>query len=148
MVFLRLKQPGDGVSILIVRLSIRALLEFRYSTKDPEVPIGALTTIGIGFLLHIRQTFTKASGNAWQVFSYFDPIGNTLFISAIICLLLALHWGGDTYQYSNGRIIALFVLFGLLLIGFVIVQLHRSEDATGKVSQHVTIMSYSRTWVY
>ncbi|KAF5014224.1 hypothetical protein F66182_14864, partial [Fusarium sp. NRRL 66182] len=76
-----------------------------------NLPIGALTTIGIGFLLHIRQTFTKASGNAWQVFSYFDPLGNTFFISAIICLLLALHWGGDTYPYSNGRIIALFVLF-------------------------------------
>lgn len=97
------------------------------------MPIGALTTIGIGFLLHIRQTFTKARGNVWQVVSHFDPIGNTFFISAIICLLLALHWGGETYPYSNARIITLFVLFGLLLIAFIIVQVRRSEDATGKV---------------
>lgn len=119
--------------------------EFRRMLIDASaVPIGALTTIGIGFLLHIRQTFTKASGNAWQVFSYFDPLGNILFISAIICLLLALHWGGDAYPYSNGRIIALFVLFGLLLIGFIIVQVRRSEDATGKspgaLLSHCTIL--------
>jgi hypothetical protein len=117
------------------------------TTPWHPVPIGALTTIGIGFLLHIRQTFTKASGNAWQVFFHFDPIGNTFFISAIICLLLALHWGGDNYPYSNGRIIALFVLFGLLLIGFVVVQVLRSENATGKVSYHVAIRLHCHTYV-
>lgn len=62
---------------------------------------------------------------------HFDPAGNTLFVSAIVCLLLALHWGGDTYAYSNGRIIALFTLFGVLLIGFILTQILQQETATG-----------------
>jgi hypothetical protein len=49
---------------------------------------------------------------------------------AVICLLLALQWGGTTYAWSNGRIIALFVIFGVLLIGFLYVQYIQKEDAT------------------
>ncbi|KAL9117854.1 MAG: hypothetical protein Q9187_005603 [Circinaria calcarea] len=60
----------------------------------------------------------------------FDPIGTVLFIPAIICLLLALQWGGTTYAWSNGRIIALFILAGLLLIGFLAVQVWKGENAT------------------
>ncbi|KAL9117491.1 MAG: hypothetical protein Q9187_005973 [Circinaria calcarea] len=60
----------------------------------------------------------------------FDPIGTVLFIPAIICLLLALQWGGTTYAWSNGRIIALFIMTGLLLIGFLAVQVWKGENAT------------------
>lgn len=59
-----------------------------------------------------------------------DPIGTVLFIPAIICLLLALQWGGTTYAWSNGRIIALFIMTGLLLIGFLAVQVWKGENAT------------------
>lgn len=49
---------------------------------------------------------------------------------AVICLLLALQWGGTTYAWSNGRIIALFVVFGILIIAFVFIQYIQKEDAT------------------
>jgi hypothetical protein len=60
-----------------------------------------------------------------------DIPGNTLFIASIICLLLALQWGGVTYAWSSWRIILLFVLFGLLLAAFVVVQVFMGEMATG-----------------
>jgi len=60
----------------------------------------------------------------------FDPIGTILFIPAIVCLLLALQWGGTTYLWSNGRIIALFVLFGVLIVTFVGVQIWKGDEAT------------------
>nr|GAT55040.1 major facilitator superfamily transporter [Mycena chlorophos] len=60
----------------------------------------------------------------------FDPIGTIIFVPAIVCLLLALQWGGSTYAWGNGRIIALFVLFGVLITAFIAVQIWRQEDAT------------------
>jgi len=49
---------------------------------------------------------------------------------AVVCLLLALQWGGTKYAWSEGRIIALFVVFGILIIGFIGVQFWRQDSAT------------------
>lgn len=53
-----------------------------------------------------------------------------MFLPAIICLLLALQWGGSKYEWKNGRIIALLVIAGLLIIGFLAIQVWKQEDAT------------------
>lgn len=66
-----------------------------------------------------------------------DPLGTLCFLPALICLLLALEWGGSTYAWSNGRIIALLVLFCVLLIAFGLLQVFRSED---RVTVPVRIM--------
>lgn len=49
---------------------------------------------------------------------------------AIICLLLALQWGGSKYEWKSGTIIALFVVAGVLIIGFIGVQLWKKDSAT------------------
>jgi len=59
-----------------------------------------------------------------------DLEGTGLFIPGIICLLLALQWGGTTYAWASGRIIALFILFGILMIGFIAVQIWKQDRAT------------------
>ncbi|KAJ6553897.1 hypothetical protein B0H10DRAFT_2241681 [Mycena sp. CBHHK59/15] len=64
-----------------------------------------------------------------QRINQFDPWGTLLFIPAIVCLLLALQWGGSKYEWKNGRIIALFLLFGILIICFLAVQ-SSVKDAT------------------
>ncbi|KAK4446706.1 major facilitator superfamily domain-containing protein [Podospora aff. communis PSN243] len=58
-----------------------------------------------------------------------DWLGIALFIPSIVCLLLALQWGGLAYPWNDGRIIALFVLFGVLGILFGAVQFRRKERA-------------------
>ncbi|CAD0013159.1 unnamed protein product, partial [Aureobasidium pullulans] len=60
----------------------------------------------------------------------FDPAGTVIFLPMIICLLLALQWGGSTYPWSSGRVIALFVVFGVLLAIFVSIQFYVGEKAT------------------
>jgi hypothetical protein len=47
-----------------------------------------------------------------------------------VCLLLALQWGGTKYPWSDARIIALFVVFGLLIIAFMVIQVLSGERAT------------------
>lgn len=60
----------------------------------------------------------------------FDLLGTFLFIPGVVCLLLALQWGGTKYAWNDGRIIALFVLFAMLIAGFVAVQVWLQEKAT------------------
>ena len=59
-----------------------------------------------------------------------DIYGTIIFVPCIVCLLLALQWGGQQYAWSDGRIIALLTLFGALLVVFIIIQLWRGESAT------------------
>jgi hypothetical protein len=66
----------------------------------------------------------------WQ----FDPIGTILFVPSIVCLLLALQWGGAIYAWGSGRVIALLVVFVVCLLGFVAVQWWLGDDATGWLS--------------
>lgn len=58
-----------------------------------------------------------------------DLEGNALFIPGVVCLLLALQWGGSKYPWNSGRIIALFVLFGVLIAGFIVVQIRKKDKA-------------------
>jgi hypothetical protein len=59
-----------------------------------------------------------------------DPLGTFVFLPGMICLLLALQWGGVEYAWSDGRIITLFVLAGVLIIAFIGIQIWRKEAAT------------------
>lgn len=100
-----------------------------------NLPIGAITIIFIFFF----YTSTAASNTQRVPFSQmtwkeraqkFDILGTAIFVPMIVCLLLAIQWGGSTYAWSNSRIIALFVLFGVMLVAFLFVQYKAGENAT------------------
>ena len=59
-----------------------------------------------------------------------DPLGTVLFLASVICLLVALQWGGTKYAWSNWRIVLMLMLFPLLLIAFLGVQIWKPETAT------------------
>ena len=47
----------------------------------------------------------------------------------MVCLILALQWGGSTYSWSAPKIIGLLVTFSILFIAFVIVEVLTPETA-------------------
>lgn len=59
-----------------------------------------------------------------------DPLGTLFFLPSVVSLLLALEWGGSEYAWSDGRIIALFVIFGFAFIAFAAVQVLMPKTAT------------------
>ena len=79
-----------------------------------------------------------------------DVYGTAMILPGCVCLILALQWGGLTYlvghepwmifvankvdislaQWNDGRIIALLVLAGVLLLGFILVQVFLPKTAT------------------
>lgn len=49
---------------------------------------------------------------------------------AVICVLLALQWGGTSYPWSNWRNILLLVLFGVLVLCWLLLQYIKGDSAT------------------
>ena len=91
-----------------------------------NLPIGAITVAVIA--LFFPDPVRKIKHEPWSVrFWQFDPFGTAVFMPAIICLLLALQWGGTTYAWDSWRIILLFVMFGVLIAVFLFDQ-HRQQD--------------------
>ena len=95
-----------------------------------NLPIGAVTIFGIALFFTSPPRKAEESIGFIARAKQFDPIGTIFFIPAIVCLLLALQWGGSQYAWGNARIIALFVVFGVLIIAFIGVQIWQQDNAT------------------
>ncbi|KAL3300166.1 major facilitator superfamily transporter [Colletotrichum asianum] len=94
-----------------------------------NLPIGAVTVLVI--LIFFPDPVRKVAKEGWRTrLIQMDPIGNLLFMPAIICLLLALHWGGVTYSWKSSRIIALLFIFGTAMTSFIYIQYRNQDNAT------------------
>jgi EmrB/QacA subfamily drug resistance transporter len=98
-----------------------------------NLPIGAVTFAFIAFFYHPTEKSRAQSfkeGGWRKNLEKFDIYGTIVFLPMILCLLLDLQWGGAKYPWSNGRIIALLVVFAILLIAFVGIQFWKQDNAT------------------
>ncbi|KAM0802567.1 major facilitator superfamily domain-containing protein [Usnea florida] len=95
-----------------------------------NLPIGAVTIVGIALFFTSPPREQENSIGFWERTKQFDPVGTTIFLPCVISLLLALQWGGSRYHWNDGRIIALFVLAGVLGIAFAGVQVWQGDNAT------------------
>jgi MFS family permease len=94
-----------------------------------NLPIGAVTIVVLVLMLQMPPA-RKAGTPIREQFLQMDPLGNLCMIPGVVCLLLALQWGGATYAWNNARIIVLLVLAGVLLLAFVGIQIWLQEKAT------------------
>ncbi|KAL4922593.1 major facilitator superfamily domain-containing protein [Aspergillus aurantiobrunneus] len=80
------------------------------------------------FMLKLKPPKTTAT--TWkQKIARLDLPAFALFVASILCLILALLWGGKQYSWRNARIIVLFILFGLLMVAFMAVQGRNGDEA-------------------
>ncbi|KAG4439917.1 hypothetical protein IFR05_004592 [Cadophora sp. M221] len=93
-----------------------------------NLPIGGLVAIIILFVLQAPPSKNKDSLR--EQVRKLDPLGTSVFLPGIVCLLLALQWGGAEYHWQNARIIVLFILAGILLSIFVFIQFKSGDNAT------------------
>jgi hypothetical protein len=94
-----------------------------------SLPIGGISAAVI--ILFLRIPPNPDSGKSFtKRFLELDLFGAFVLVPAIVCILLALQWGGSTYPWNSSRIIGLFVGFGVLIIIFIISQIRLGERAT------------------
>lgn len=73
-----------------------------------NLPLGAVTIVGIAFLFKSPKRKNEESIGFKERAKQFDPVGTLFFLPAIICLLLALQWGGQKYAWSSGLCLKLY----------------------------------------
>ncbi|KAK8190522.1 putative MFS multidrug transporter [Phyllosticta capitalensis] len=93
-----------------------------------NLPIAGVTSVLIMFVLKNTPPPRNAGLTLREKIIQLDPLGQVLFMPSIICLILALQWGGNKYAWSNWRIIFLFCMFGVLILGFIGVQMRNKND--------------------
>lgn len=93
-----------------------------------NLPIGAVT-MAIMFLFFDMDPPNRENLSVVQQIQRLDPVGIFFLVPSIICLILALQWGGTTYSWSSPTIIGLLVTFAVLLIIFGIVETLTPETA-------------------
>jgi predicted MFS family arabinose efflux permease len=94
-----------------------------------NLPIGFVTVVIISiFFPDPNRKIPPATWKQriWQL----DPIGTILFTPAVVCVLLALKWGGVDYAWDNSRVTSLLMLSGVLSLTFCYVQFRMGENAT------------------
>ncbi|KKK12024.1 hypothetical protein ARAM_005002 [Aspergillus rambellii] len=94
-----------------------------------NLPLGGITLVFITFFFKAPKPI-KALPSFKDELDQLDLVGSFFFVPAIICILLALQWGGTEYAWDNARIIVLFCLFGVLTVIFIIVESFQGEKAT------------------
>lgn len=94
-----------------------------------NIPFGCISVLMIALCLTDPRKDEHARTPWLKRWARFDWPGTVLFTASLICLFLALEWGGTTYAWSNGRIIALLVLFVVLLVAFGAVEVLRPDHA-------------------
>lgn len=98
-----------------------------------NLPIGAIAVAIIVFLFQSPKP-VGAGNNAdrtWgQLLGQFDLLGTFFLIPSVICLLLALQFGGAKYAWSDGRVITYFVVAAICGLIFIAIQFWKPETAT------------------
>ncbi|KAL6718614.1 hypothetical protein ACLMJK_002848 [Lecanora helva] len=94
-----------------------------------NLPIGAVTLVVLILVLKLPNPPMASASGFKQKFLQLDPLGTSCFLPGVICLLLALQWGGTTYAWGNARIITLLALFGVLMVAFAVVLVWKGEHA-------------------
>lgn len=93
-----------------------------------NLPIGVVAFVFLYFFEFPKSKSMDMPNKAKLI--RLDPVGTTIFIPAIVSLLLALQWGGSTYAWSSWRIIVLFVCFAIGAVAFAAVQYKMPESAS------------------
>ena len=94
-----------------------------------NLPFGAISfcTVAIFFKTPER----KQSGlTVKQKVLEIDLLGALFLIAAIVCLLLALQWGGTVYPWKNSKVWGCILGFAILIIVFILQQFRRGDRAT------------------
>ncbi|KUL89480.1 hypothetical protein ZTR_04334 [Talaromyces verruculosus] len=94
-----------------------------------NLPIGGVAFLACALWLKVPNKATANLPLAEKI-KNLDLLGTALFLPCVICLLLALQWGGTTYAWNSGRIIALLVLFAVTFVVFIATQAFRPKVAT------------------
>ncbi|KAI4663976.1 uncharacterized protein J4E79_003476 [Alternaria viburni] len=115
------------VSVFLFEVGSALTLTWRWCFYI-NLPIGALTFACIFFFLDLPST-PKEKLSILAQLKRLDPIGLLFFVPSMVCLILALQWGGTTDPWSAPKIVGLLVTFAVTFIAFLVVEFTMPDTA-------------------
>ncbi|KAF2740597.1 MFS general substrate transporter [Polyplosphaeria fusca] len=95
-----------------------------------NLPLGGVVLLFITLLLQLPNQPKTDSSTLKDKIANLNLEGQFALIPGVVCLCLALQWGGFSYAWGNPRIIVLLVVAFSCLIAFVGIQIWRPHRAT------------------
>ncbi|TLS22280.1 uncharacterized protein PpBr36_09955 [Pyricularia pennisetigena] len=99
-----------------------------------NLPIGLVIVPAMIFCLPKNMgSSTSTSGEKrswWQSIKRFDPLGTILLLTSLVCLTLALEWGGEIYAWRDAHVVAALTVFAATILPWIALQHFQGEEAT------------------
>lgn len=95
-----------------------------------NLPVGGVSMVLLALLTPKCDPPVKRSATWKGKFLELDPLGFILIAPCLVCLLIAVQFGGTKYPWNSPTIIVLFLLFGLFGIAFIASQMWRGDKGT------------------
>lgn len=95
-----------------------------------NLPIGGIAAGVVILFVHLPHSAADPAAAKMSLkdkIAQLDLLGAIFLVPGVICLLLALQWGGADYPWSSSRIIGLFIGFGLMIGVFAIIQVWKGD---------------------
>ena len=121
--------PGDGGKCLFlycVHVDKR-VVEIR--SFYINLPIGAIAIFIILVYFHTPPQAKPATASVREKVLNLDTLGTILILSALVCVLLVMQWGGTTRSWSSSEVIGTLAGFVLLTALFVANETWQGERA-------------------
>ncbi|KAJ4293809.1 hypothetical protein N0V88_005320 [Collariella sp. IMI 366227] len=94
-----------------------------------NLPIGGAAMLSIFLFLHVAQKKEEGKTVVQRILSL-DLLGTFFMVPSVVCLLLALQWGGTEHAWKSSVIIGLFVGFVLMMGIFIGIQIWKGDKGT------------------
>jgi MFS family permease len=97
-----------------------------------NLPIGAISVAIIFFMFEspaASKSDEARKATLMDKIKHMDILGMVTIMAAIVCLLLALQWGGVSKSWKSADVIGTLVGFGVLMIAFVVVEYLQGDRA-------------------
>ncbi|KAH8808301.1 major facilitator superfamily domain-containing protein [Xylogone sp. PMI_703] len=107
-----------------------------------NLPFGGLALLTV-FIFFKNPERKSTNLSLKQKILNIDLLGALFLICAIVCLLLALQWGGSTYPWHDSKVWGCLLGFGLIIICFIVQQFRRGDRGTipPRIFAQRTVMS-------
>lgn len=107
-----------------------------------NLPVGGPIIVLLLLFLRIPKHIKKVTATWQEIILALDLPGFCLLLVSLICLTLALQWGGQTKSWNDGSLIATLVMWIVLSIGFFITEWFQGHRAMAPFS----ILKPRMTW--
>lgn len=106
--------------------------DFVFILSYINLPLGGLVLVGIVFFFHPTAPPNPAIANLTkkQKTEKLDRFGTPVFVVCMVCLFIALQWGGVKYGWFSGQIVLLMFFFAISGVVWLYLQYIGGENAT------------------